>query len=135
MMNLWLPLSERLSESEATRILAKVAIVGDCWHYRGATDDGGYARIWYRGRNWHGTRLIVWAVRNMVVTEGCDVAHECHNPACINPAHLAVRHLATNRRTRVAVARKLHRGGGGDWKMRQWWKQERRKLREVYRYG
>jgi hypothetical protein len=136
MESIWLPLSERLSEGEGRRVLAKVRVIGSCWHYTGSTDEGGYARIWYRGQNWHGTRLIVWVVRGMVVPAGCDVAHECHNPACINPAHLAIRHKLTNRRTRIAAEFRLRPSGDGrNWKVARELKAQRRFLREVYLHG
>lgn len=100
---MWLPISERCTEAEAARILAKFVQYGDCWEWIGSKDDRGYARCWYRGRNWHITRLIVWIVAGELVPAGCDVAHECHNPGCGAPGHLLPTDATTNRARRAAV--------------------------------
>lgn len=130
----WLPLSERLTETEARRILAKLTEHGSCWWWTASTDDRGYARVWYRGRNWHMTRLLVWVLRGERVRPGCDVAHECHNAACCNPAHLLIQDRRRNRAVRLAVAQRERRARP-DIRWRRFEQQCRQHLREIYRYG
>jgi len=130
----WLPLSERLTEREAGRILAKLREHGSCWRWTGSTDHDGYARVWYRGRNWHMTRLLVWVLRGEAVAAGWDVAHQCHHPSCCNPAHLLVQDRRSNRAVRLAVAQRERRARP-DIRWRRFEQQCRQHLREIYRYG
>lgn len=61
----------------------------ECWPWRGATDKRGYGLFW-TGEN--GGRAYRWLYEQEIgpVPVGMHLDHLCHNPACVNPAHLEV---------------------------------------------
>lgn len=88
-----------LSDSEIDRIAGfTVPANVDCDHWIGSADGHGYARVWFRGRNWHAARLILQVKLGRALRKGEQVDHLCRNRRCINPDHLEPVSAAENRR-------------------------------------
>ena len=58
-----------------------------CWVWQARKDDNGYGQISYRGQA-RGAHRVAYAMFVRTIAPGTDVDHTCHNPSCVNPAHL-----------------------------------------------
>jgi glycine/D-amino acid oxidase-like deaminating enzyme len=56
----------------------------ECWPWQGAVDDEGYGR--FRGQR---ADDYAYALARGARAGGSHVEHECGNPRCVNPNHLA----------------------------------------------
>jgi HNH endonuclease len=65
----------------------KVDKAFDCWMWRGAHFNSGYARVKFHGRDTV-AHLIAWELTNGPVPAGLELDHLCRNRGCVNPAHL-----------------------------------------------
>jgi hypothetical protein len=73
-----------------------------CIVWRGALNSDGYAVVRIHGRLELAHRMA-YRLHVGPIPRGREVHHECHNRACINPAHLrAVSHRENCRARRVA---------------------------------
>ncbi|MDB5294400.1 MAG: endonuclease [Phycisphaerales bacterium] len=81
-----------------TRFLAKVQEAtystspdgSPCWEWQAGADDNGYGSIKIDGRREYAHRYA-YAVFVRTIPAGVDIDHTCHNPRCVNPAHLAAK--------------------------------------------
>jgi hypothetical protein len=79
----------------------------DCWGWRGATDEFGYARIALGGRG--SLREFIhrfsYTMFNGEIPEGMVVRHKCDCPPCSNPRHLIVGTQSDNMQDCIARGR------------------------------
>jgi hypothetical protein len=80
---------------------ARVDKSGDCWPWKGHTDENGYGRVGYREKSNVGAHRVAFALAN----NGGDlpdawVLHHCDNPPCVRPDHLFLGDALTNNRDR-----------------------------------
>lgn len=68
------------------RLFTKVE-VGDCWQWLAATDERGYGRFGYEGRNQRAHR-VVWMILVGPLSKDVELDHLCRNHGCVNPDHL-----------------------------------------------
>jgi hypothetical protein len=64
---------------------------GQCIEWPYARDDDGYGRVHWDGRSWPAHRLVLWLKEGPPADETMHAAHApglCHNPSCIQWAHL-----------------------------------------------
>ena len=81
----------------------------DCWPWLGDKNSQGYGRVDIYGRG-DGTRVRVLAHRAVAETPTGQVTrHSCHNPACVNPAHLSHGSQADNAADMVRAGRSTAR--------------------------
>lgn len=75
------------SDVNVLNFWTRVRLYGDCWFWVGVTDDWGYGRFSYAGRNWLAHRF---AYQMLVgpIPQGLTIDHLCRNRRCVNPAHL-----------------------------------------------
>ena len=71
-----------------------------CWQWTGVKSEWGHGRIRQGGKK--GGRMVYahrvsWEMHGNVLPQGNILCHKCHNPACVNPAHLYVGTDSTNR--------------------------------------
>ncbi len=76
----------------ADRFWAKVDKSGDCWIWRGSTNNRGYGAIEYSYTNgkqvMQAAHRVAWILTNGPIPEGMMVCHRCDNPPCVRPDHL-----------------------------------------------
>lgn len=86
-----------------------IRIEGECWPWRGATNESGYgtATRW-TGRRWANVRAhrVAWELTNgRPPAPGLVIRHLCHNPICCNPAHLVEGTQKDNVRDMISAKR------------------------------
>lgn len=75
-----------------------------CWPWLAATTDFGHG-VFARQRGSSGTRVahrVAWELVNGPIPAGMVLRHRCHNPRCVNPAHLLPGTQGDNARDRYA---------------------------------
>lgn len=78
-----------LKVKDMVRFTRKIRQQGDCWRWTGHRDRKGYGQIWHEG-------MVRWAHRFSYaafigeIPPAKTIDHTCHNPWCVNPAHLRV---------------------------------------------
>lgn len=85
-----------------------------CWHWKASTMQGGYGKIWYRGKLIAAHR-ISWMLANGEIPPGMDVLHECDNPKCVNPNHLFIGTHTINMQDKEKKGRGNHCGLSGEY--------------------
>ncbi|HEY3901124.1 MAG TPA: HNH endonuclease [Chthoniobacter sp.] len=100
------------STADVFRFFAKVEVGRPevCWPWKGAVNRHGYGLFWLNGGSVFAHRLAV-LISGRTLDGGLTVDHECFNPVCCNPGHLALAVHAVNAgRTRRALSRFCARG-------------------------
>ncbi len=74
------------------RFLAKVNFgnsprLAGCWLWTASTNPLGYGQFWMGGKSQLAHR-VSYELTNGELRDGQVVRHACHNPSCVNPAHL-----------------------------------------------
>lgn len=77
---------------------------GPCWPWPGGMSGSGYGQLIYNGRRVYAHRLA-YELAIGDVPPGLEIRHTCHNPRCVNPAHLVVGTHADNMRDMARAGR------------------------------
>ena len=77
----------------------------DCWNYTGALAGNGYGHMSFGGKIEYTHRVAAVLYLGFNLDSGQLVMHECDNPSCFNPAHLAVGTQKENMRDAAARGR------------------------------
>jgi hypothetical protein len=73
-----------------------------CWLWQGAVNNKGYGTFNAIGRRKEYAHRWSWEFLNGPVPVGLELDHLCHQPLCVNPAHLEPVTPAENKRRRRA---------------------------------
>jgi len=95
--------------SEAMAKLAAGYVVGssgDCWEWRGRTNNARYGYLWLDGAQWLAHRAA-WAAVNGPIPVGLYICHRCDNPLCVNPNHLFLGSPQENTQDSIAKGRSM----------------------------
>jgi hypothetical protein len=65
----------------------KVDTSGSCWEWIAGRNQQGYGSFGIKGKM-HKSHRISYELANGPIPEGMFIDHKCHNPGCVNPAHL-----------------------------------------------
>ena len=83
------PTPPRPDPTAEERFLDKVEVSErGCWIWTGHLDKKGYGQFWYEGRAVWAHRWSLWYWTGAML-DGLHSHHECRNPSCVNPEHLA----------------------------------------------
>jgi hypothetical protein len=85
----------------------------DCWPWTGARNPWGYGVFTENKRTIQAHRRAYELAVGPIPT-GHVVMHKCDNPACCNPAHLAIGTHADNQHDKTAKGRQA-KGSGNGW--------------------
>ena len=87
--------------------------MSDCILSTYATNNSGYASVWYKAKWMDKSKRIghhraVWMEHNgKEIPEGMVVMHSCDTPRCINPEHLSLGTRSDNMRDAVKKGRQV----------------------------
>lgn len=83
------------------RMRGRIQVCDDgCHVWTGWLNKLGYPELFWRNRQWMGTRLM-YAAHHGPFDPWLDVRHSCDNPACVNIDHLSLGTRADNMRDSV----------------------------------
>lgn len=92
------------------RFWDKVRVTDGCWLWIAHTDRAGYGRIWQNNIMSHAHR-VSWELCNGPIPNRLHVLHQCDNPPCVNPDHLALGTHADNMRESAERYRRYNQSG------------------------
>ena len=70
--------------------LVKSTEAPDCWDWQGATDQKGYERIAFDGKNKKVSQVLMWVKYGIFFQKPLQVNHKCHRRICCRPSHLYI---------------------------------------------
>ncbi len=85
----------------------------ECWEWTRAKGTNGYGCIQIDGKACS-THRVSYVIHNGAIPAGFHVLHSCHNPPCVNPAHLRTGTHQDNMRDRNAAEHHLRCGARGE---------------------
>jgi len=83
------------AESKEAFFWSRVEKTDGCWNWTGSKTTLGYAILKYRG-GVTGAYRFSYALAHGPIPENGVIDHLCHNPGCVNPAHLRAASHAQN---------------------------------------
>ena len=75
-----------------------------CWNWTGGRSGAGYGYLWWRGRREYAHRVAYMLVNGSIPT-GMVIRHQCDNPLCCRPSHLAMGRHRDNMQDMAASGR------------------------------
>lgn len=72
---------------DLARFNSNVIVTPDCWLWAGSNLNGGYACHFLKGRKTCAHRFSFTVFIGHIPPD-LEIDHRCHNPGCVNPAHL-----------------------------------------------
>ncbi len=97
------------------RFMDKVKKTDSCWLWMARLDKKGYGRF-----NFDGSMKLAHRVSYQLfkgeLRNGLDICHECHNPRCVNPAHLTQETRSYNIKQEFTQGRRSHAGDNSNRK-------------------
>ncbi len=101
---------DRTTEERLFDFVAKLPVYGGCWYWRGSFNNKGYGQFKVDGKMLLAHR-VSYELANGPIPDGRIIRHSCHNPACVNPAHLQVGTQQDNMDDKVRAGRQATLSG------------------------
>ena len=60
----------------------------DCWLWQGPVRQDGYGLFCFKRKRYRAHRASWNLATELEIPEGMQINHRCHEPRCVNPAHL-----------------------------------------------
>ena len=93
----------KLNLTREDRFWAKVDKSGDCWIWQGGIrNSDGYGAFKVGKKMWPAHRYSYF-LANGSIPEGLVIDHSCHNPPCVNPAHLRAVTVSQNNQNKAGA--------------------------------
>lgn len=129
-----------LTEGQKALFWAKVDKSGDCWLWKASKTPLGYGRAIFKTNDGWRPRLAhraAYILSKGPIPEGLVIDHLCHNPGCVNPAHLRATTPKRNNENRIGPNRNSKSGiRGVCWdKQSGKWKVQVGHANRIYRGG
>lgn len=81
---------------------AKVNKTGECWEWTGTRRQHGHGSAKISGMN-VGAHRVSYQLHFGPIPDGMVIDHTCHNPPCVNPAHLRAVRQKQNMENRIGA--------------------------------
>lgn len=110
--------SHHMTPEQEARFWAKVDRSGDCWIWTAGRAVGyGVMHVAtdYPGRHWEYAHRLSYMHHHGAIPAGMFIDHACHEPTCVNPAHLRLTTSKQNGENRVAPPSNNTSGVRGVW--------------------
>jgi hypothetical protein len=75
-------------ETVLKRFFSKITVVGSCWEWCGATQNGGYGFFGIGSMDCLLAHRVSYELFVGQIPEGYTIDHLCRNRCCVNPLHL-----------------------------------------------
>ena len=102
-----------MTDQDIARFWDKVNIPADpwdCWLWTACINSHGYGQFGLNGKV-HRAHRVSYTLCNADIPDGLFVRHTCHNPLCVNPAHLIVGTQQDNMDDKVRAGRQAKQKG------------------------
>ena len=84
----------------------KVGSPDECWEWQGSKKGAGYGSFYVnKEEKAQRSHRVCWSFFNGPIPNDLHVLHNCHNPLCVNPAHLYLGTHQDNMRDRTSLGR------------------------------
>jgi hypothetical protein len=91
--------------------------LGECWVWMGRwTSSSGYGLMGIGGWKRKYVHRVAYEHHYGTILEGCQIAHKCDIPRCVNPDHLRMVTSAENQADMVAKGRSKRGDSHWNWK-------------------
>lgn len=87
-----------------------------CWEWTGSKHEFGYGQMYVDGKTIL-THRFSYSINIGVIGDTLCVLHKCHNPSCVNPAHLYLGTTQDNTRDMVTAKRQARGERNGNAKL------------------
>ena len=111
-----------MNERTLARFLKKITHEGECWIWQGSKWRGYGKLMTENGRPAWAHRL---SYEHYTGELPRSIHHLCHNPSCVNPAHLAEMDRAEHSRLHAAKRRPTHCPRGHEYTDENTWKNKK----------
>lgn len=68
----------------------------ECWNWKNSKDENGYGRLRFNTAELWRAHRVSYYLHFGIIPDDALLDHQCHNPSCVNPAHLILSNSLKN---------------------------------------